>query len=46
VIVAGVDWTNLNVAAAFILGAVLGTVATIRLTRTLLEYLKRDRPPR
>ena len=41
-IYAGVDWSNLTVAAAFILGALLGTVATIRLTRALLEYLRRD----
>ena len=45
-ILAGVDWSNLTVAAAFVLGAILGTVATIRLTRTLLEYLKREQRPR
>ena len=45
-IVAGVDWANLNVAAAFVVGAILGTIGTIRITRYLLEYLRRDRPPR
>lgn len=34
------DWSNLTVASAFVVGAVLGTVATIRLTRALLTYLR------
>jgi hypothetical protein len=40
------DWSSLTVAGAFIIGAVAGTIATIRLTRYLLDYLKRDRPTR
>jgi hypothetical protein len=43
VIYAGVDWSDVTVGAAFILGTVVGAVATVRLTRYLLEYLRRDR---
>ena len=39
---ADIDWSNMQVAGAFVLGAVLGTVATIRLTRFLLDYLRRE----
>lgn len=42
-ILAGADWSNLTVATAFVLGAILGSVATVRLTRALLDYLRRDR---
>jgi hypothetical protein len=34
----GTDWSNLTVAGAFILGAVLGSIAMIRVTRIVLEY--------
>lgn len=37
---AAVDWANLGVAAAFIVGAVAGAVGTIRITRHVLEYMK------
>jgi hypothetical protein len=33
--VGAVDWSNLTVAAAFILGAVLATLATIRVVRAV-----------
>ena len=36
-----VDWANLHVAGAFILGAVLGAVAVLRLTRIVAEFLRR-----
>jgi hypothetical protein len=47
-VAADVDWSNLPIAAAFILGAVGGTIATIRITRYVLDYLRneRDGPPR
>lgn len=41
--VAAVDWANLTVAAGFILGAILGTVATIAVMRTLVSWFRRDR---
>ena len=37
-----VDWTNLTVAGAFVVGAVAGTIATIRVLRYLLSYLRRE----
>lgn len=40
---AEVDWSNLPVAAAFILGAIGGTLATIRITRYILDYLRHER---
>lgn len=33
-----IDWSNLTVAAAFILGAILATIATLRLFRIVSEY--------
>lgn len=41
----GFDWSNLTVAGAFMLGAVLAAVATLRLTRAILELLGAS-PPR
>jgi hypothetical protein len=38
-----VTWADVAVAAAFVLGAVAGVVATIRVTRFVLEYLRRER---
>ena len=44
---ADIDWSNLQVASAFVLGAVLGTVATIRVMRAILKtyepYIHRRR---
>jgi hypothetical protein len=37
----GTDWSNLTVAGAFILGAVLGSIAMIRVTRIVLEYFQK-----
>lgn len=34
---ADVDWANLHVASAFVLGAVLGVIATIRIMRAILQ---------
>lgn len=40
---AAVAWSDLTVAAAFIVGYISGTVATIRVGRFLLDYLRRER---
>jgi len=37
------DWANLTVAGAFVAGAVLGALATIRLVRALIALF--SRPP-
>jgi len=37
------DWSNLNVAAAFILGAILATVATIRIVRAVSATMREER---
>jgi uncharacterized protein YneF (UPF0154 family) len=37
-----VDWSNLTVAAAFIVGAIGGAFAAIRITRYLLQYLREE----
>ena len=42
-ILAAVDWANLAPVGAFVAGAVLATIATIRITRYLLEYLRKER---
>lgn len=44
---AAVDWSNLTVAAAFVVGAVAGSIGAIRVMRHVLEYMRRDdKPPR
>ena len=37
-----IEWENVNVAAAFILGAVFATVATIRVMRAVVTVLRRE----
>jgi hypothetical protein len=37
-----VTWSDVAVAGAFVLGAIGGTFATVRLTRYLLEYLRHE----
>jgi hypothetical protein len=44
-VLAEVDWSSIQVAGAFGLGAVLGTIATIRIFRYVLDYLKRRDGP-
>jgi hypothetical protein len=41
------DWANLTVAGAFVAGAILGTIATIRVTKVIVQYWERrgDDPP-
>ena len=39
---AAVDWANLTVAAAFIVGAVAGAVGAIRVMRHVLGYMRRE----
>jgi hypothetical protein len=36
-------WSDVAVAGAFVLGVVAGGVGSIRITRYVLEYMKRDR---
>jgi hypothetical protein len=36
----GVEWENVNIAGAFIIGAVLATVATIRIVRAVTVMLR------
>lgn len=38
-IAAAVDWSNLSVAAAFVVGAIAGTAGTIAVMRSLMRYL-------
>ena len=43
----GTEWENLSLAGAFVLGAALGTLATIRVMRVIFGYVQphRRRPP-
>ena len=36
-----VDWENVNLAGAFVLGATLGTLATIRVMRAVMQTYNR-----
>jgi hypothetical protein len=40
--VAGVEWSNLTLAGAFIAGAVLATVAVLRVVRAVTAIFRRD----
>jgi hypothetical protein len=40
---AGVEWENVNIAGAFIIGAVLATIATIRIVRAVSIVLREER---
>lgn len=40
---ADIDWANVHVASAFILGAILGGVVVLRVFKYVIEYLRRDR---
>lgn len=37
---ASVDWSNLTVAGAFIVGVVVGAVAITRVFRSVMDYLR------
>jgi hypothetical protein len=39
---AGVEWQNVNIAGAFVLGAILATVATIRIVRAVSIMLRKE----
>jgi hypothetical protein len=41
--IAGVDWDNVNLAGAFIIGAVLATIATIRIYRVVAASWRDER---
>lgn len=36
-----IDWANLQVASAFVLGGILGSLATIRVMRAILQTFSR-----
>jgi hypothetical protein len=38
-----VTWSDVAVAGAFVLGAVAGSVAALRVMRYVLEYMRRER---
>lgn len=40
-VAAAIDWSNLTVAAAFMLGAVAATVATLRIVRAVTAMFER-----
>ena len=39
---AGIEWENVNVAGAFVVGAVLATIATIRIFRVVFSERRRE----
>jgi hypothetical protein len=39
-VLAGIQWENVNIAGAFIIGAVLATIATIRIVRAVSIMLR------
>lgn len=39
---AAVDWASVTLATAFVLGAIVGTVATIAVMRTVIRWLRND----
>lgn len=41
-----VEWENVHLAGAFVIGAVLGTLATIRVMRAVLQTFSRYSPRR
>ena len=41
--IAGVDWDNVNLAGAFVIGAVLATIATIRIFRVIAGTVRAER---
>jgi len=42
-VLGGIEWENVNVAGAFIIGAVLATIATIRIVRAVSSTLREER---
>ena len=40
---ASVNWANLTLAGGFVVGVIAGTIATIRVFRYVLEYVRHDR---
>lgn len=41
--IAAIDWENVNLAGAFIIGAVLATIATIRIMRVVSGAFRSER---
>jgi hypothetical protein len=42
-VIGDIEWENVNLAAAFVLGALLGTLATIRVMRAVLSTFRNGR---
>lgn len=40
--VGGIEWDNVNIAGAFVIGAVLATIATIRIFRVVFSERRRE----
>lgn len=40
--IAGIDWENVNVAGAFVVGAILATIATLRVVRAVSSMFAND----
>ena len=40
------EWSDAAIAGAFVVGATAGVIATIRITRYLLQYLRDERDDR
>ena len=40
---AGIDWDSVNIAGAFVVGAVLATIATIRIFRVIAGTARDER---
>ena len=38
-------WSDVAIAGAFVLGVVVGGIGVIRMTKYLLEYLRREQRP-
>ena len=40
---ASIDWANLTTVGAFVVGVAAGTIATIRVFRYVLDYVRHER---
>lgn len=40
--IAGITWSDVTIGGAFLLGTVLGSAGTIRMTRWVLDYLRKE----
>jgi uncharacterized protein (DUF2062 family) len=42
-VVAKIDWASVHLAGAFVLGAILATIATLRVTRAVADMFREQR---